>query len=348
MDLCRPAFRISVSLVLISTLADRPVIQTHPHSPLPTPARPRVAVIGAGKVGSTLTQRLAEKQIADVILLDVVPGLPQGIALDLTQARGVERHDFEIAGTNDYGDLRAIDVVVITAGKPRQPGMSRDDLLEINGKIVAQAAQKAIANSPQAIIVVVTNPLDTMTYLAQKATGLPHHRVLGMAGVLDSARFQTFIAMELGVSVLDVTTMVLGTHGDSMVPLPRFCTVNGIAITELMDSATIDRLVHRTRFAGGEIVDLMKTGGAFYAPASAAALMVEAILNDRHRIIPAACYLQGEYGLKDLYLGVPCRLGRSGVQDIIQLQLTDEEQASLIEAAKVIEKQINRVQTLAF
>lgn len=333
---------------LHDALADNPVTPTPPQSSLPTPARPRVAVIGAGKVGSTLTQRLAEKQIADVVLLDVVPGLPQGIALDLTEARGVERHDFEISGTNDYADLQAIDVVVITAGKPRQPGMSRDDLLEINGKIVATAAQHAIAQSPQAIILVVTNPLDTMTYLAQKATGLPYQRVIGMAGVLDSARFQTFIAMELGVSVLDVSTMVLGTHGDSMVPLPRFCTVNGIAITELMDAETIDRLVHRTRFAGGEIVELMKTGGAFYAPASAAALMVEAILNDRQRIVPAACYLQGEYGLKNLYLGVPCRLGRSGVQEIIQLQLTDGEQAMLVDAAKVIEKQIDRVKDLVF
>ncbi|KKI98535.1 malate dehydrogenase [Prochlorothrix hollandica] len=307
---------------------------------------PRVAVIGAGKVGSTLAQRLAEKEIADVTLLDVVPGLPQGIALDLMEARGVERHDRAIIGTNDYADLTAMDVVVITAGKPRLPGMSRDDLLDINGTIVAHAAQQAITHSPNALLLIVTNPLDTMAYVAWQATGLPPQRVLGMAGVLDSARFQTFIALELGVSVLDVHTMVLGTHGDAMVPLPRFCTINGVPITEFLDQDTIDRLVERTRFAGSEIVNLMKTGGAFYAPASAACGMVEAMLADRSRLLPAACYLQGEYGLKDIYLGVPCRLGRQGVEAVVELNLTDQEQDSLRSAGELVRGQIDRVRSL--
>jgi malate dehydrogenase len=313
--------------------------------PRPT-QHPKVGIVGAGRVGSTLAQRIAEKHIADVTLLDIMPGLPQGLALDLMEARGVERHDCTIRGTNDYADFQDMDVVVITAGKPRLPGMSRDDLLEINGKIVAHAAQQALTYAPQAILLIITNPLDTMAYLAWKTTGIPHQRVVGMAGVLDSARFQAFIALELGVSVMDVTTMVLGTHGDAMVPLPRFCTVNGIPVTELLSREALDRIIHRTRFAGGEIVELLQTGGAFYAPASAACLMVESILNDRSRILPAACYLWGEYGIKDIYLGVPCRLGRHGVEQVVELQLTDEEQSELITAGKIVEAQIDRVRPL--
>ncbi|MEM8603711.1 MAG: malate dehydrogenase [Cyanobacteria bacterium P01_H01_bin.121] len=307
---------------------------------------PRVAVIGAGKVGSTLAQRLAEHQVADVVLLDIVTGIPQGIALDLMEARGVERHDCHLIGTNDYADLHDIDVAVITAGKPRQPGMSREDLLDINGQIVATAARRVIAQSPHAILLIVTNPLDAMAYLAWKVTNLPQQQVIGMAGVLDSARFQTFIALELGVSVLDITTMVLGSHGDAMLPLPRYCTVNGIPITALLSADKIQHIVERTRHAGAEIVQLMQTGGAYFAPASAACLMVEAILADRARLVPAACYLQGEYGLNDLYLGVPCIVGRQGVERVVELPLTDQEQAELEASAAIIQRQLQRIQPL--
>jgi malate dehydrogenase len=287
-----------------------------------------------------------EKQIAHGVLLDIVPGLPQGIALDLMEARGIERHDCTLMGTNDYDDLQDMDLMVITAGKPRKPGMNRADLLEINGKIVAEAAKQAISRSPNAILLVVTNPLDAMTYTAWKASELPPHRVLGMAGVLDSARLQTFIALELGVSILDVTTMVLGSHGDAMVPLPRYCTVNGIPITELLATEAIQRIVARTQQGGAEIVKLMQTGSAFYAPAAAACLMVEAILTDRSRVVPATCYLQGEYGLRDLYLGVPARLGRRGIEEILELKLQPSELATLGRSATTIQNQIAALQPL--
>jgi malate dehydrogenase len=235
--------------------------------------------------------------------------MPQGIALDLMQARGMEHHTRQIVGTNDYTDTVGSDVVVITAGSPRKPGMSRDDLLKINALIVVEAAQKAIAHSPDALLIVVTNPLDVVTYLAWQTTNLPPRRVMGMAGILDSARFQTFIAMELGVCVADVTAVVLGGHGDLMVPLPRYSTVSGIPITELMDASTIERLIERTRNGGAEIVELMRTGGAYFAPASSTCLMVEAILHNQLRQVPAAAYLQGEYGLNDIFIGVPTRVG---------------------------------------
>ncbi|MFZ9736756.1 MAG: malate dehydrogenase [Prochlorotrichaceae cyanobacterium] len=305
--------------------------------------QPKVGVIGAGRVGSTLAQRLAEKNIADVVLLDIVPGLPQGIALDLMEARGIERHDRQITGSNDYGALKGVDVVVITAGKPRSPGMSRDDLLLTNARIVGQAARLAVQQSPEAIFVVVTNPLDVMTYLTWQESGLPPERVLGMAGVLDSARFQTFIAMELGVSIADVTAMVLGSHGDAMLPLPRYCTVNGISITDLLPQDQIDQLVRRTQQGGAEIVELVKTGSAFYAPSSSACLMVESILMDRHRLLPTSCYLQGEYGLSDVYLGVPAQLGRSGREKIMELSLTPSEQEQLRRSADAMKAQIETV-----
>ncbi|HEY9298314.1 MAG TPA: malate dehydrogenase, partial [Phormidium sp.] len=256
-------------------------------SSLPLCASTRVSIIGAGKVGSTLAQRIAEKNLADVVLLDIVAGMPQGIALDLTQARGIQHHDCQIIGTNDYADTANSDIVVITAGIPRKPGMSRDDLMRTNAQIVVEAAQRAIAHSPNAILIVITNPLDVMTYLAWQASGIPSHQVMGMAGVLDSARFQTFIAMELGVAINDITTMVLGGHGDLMVPLPRYSTVSGVPITELMDTETIERLIKRTRHGGAEIVELMRTGGAYFAPASATALMVESILYNQSRVVPA-------------------------------------------------------------
>lgn len=307
---------------------------------------PRVSVIGGGKVGSTLAQRIAEKNLADTVLLDIVTGTPQGIALDLMQARGIEHHDRQIIGTNDYADTAGSDIVVITAGSPRKPGITRDDLLKINAKIVVEAAQKAIAHSPDAIFIVVSNPLDIMTYLAWQATKLPPRRVMGMAGILDSARFQTFIAMELNACVEDVSALVLGGHGDLMVPLPRYSNVGGIPITELMDAATIERLVERTRNGGGEIVELMKTGGAYFAPASSTCLMVEAILHNQLRQVPVAAYLQGEYGLNDIFIGVPTRLGHRGVESVLEINLTDAERSALQASAESIRENIQRASAM--
>jgi malate dehydrogenase len=305
----------------------------------------KVSVIGSGNVGSALAQRLAEKNLANVVLLDVIPGKPQGLALDLMQARGVEGHDRSIVGTNDYADTVGSDVVVITAGIARKPGMSRDDLLRTNAQIVAEAAKRAIDQSPKAILIVVTNPLDVMTYWAWKATGLTPQRVMGMAGILDSARFETFIAMELGVSIADISATVLGGHGDLMVPLPRYSTVNGIPITTLMAPDTIDRLVERTRNGGAEIVGLMNTS-AFYAPASSAALMVDSILTDRSRVLTVAAYLQGEYGLNDVFLGVPVKLGRSGITEILKLDLTDAETSALQASATKVKDAIAVLENL--
>lgn len=315
--------------------------------PLMTLCRPtRVSIIGSGNVGSTLAQRVAEKNLADVVLLDVIEGRPQGIALDLMEARGIERHDREITGTNNYADTVNSDVVVITAGIPRKPGMSRDDLLKINAQIVRDVARQAVTYSPGAILIVVTNPLDVMTYLAWQASGLPACQVMGMAGILDSARFQTFIAMELGISTADVKATVLGSHGDLMVPLPRYSTVNGVPITELMSAETIERLVQRTRNGGAEIVELMKTGSAYFAPASAASLMVEAVLLNQSRILPAAAYVDQKYGLNDIFIGVPCRLGCSGVEDILELSLTDAERDALHASADTVRQSVQQAQAL--
>lgn len=307
---------------------------------------PRVTVVGAGRVGSTLAQRIAEKNLADVVLLDIIPGMPQGLALDLMEARGIETHNRKIIGTNDYADTYGSEIVVITAGIARKPGMSRDDLLKTNAGIVVEAINKAIARSPDAIFIIVTNPLDVMTYLARQATSLPRERIMGMAGVLDSARFQNFIATEFGVSPVDVSAMVIGSHGDLMVPLPRYSTINGIPITELMDAATIERLVERTRHAGAEIVQLMHTGGAFFAPASATCLMVETILQNQSRLLPAAVYLQGEYGLEDICIGVPCRLGCGGIDTVLELNLTDVEMAALHASAESVRQSIKRSQEI--
>lgn len=306
----------------------------------------RVSVIGGGKVGSTLAQRVLEKNLADVVLLDIVEGMPQGIALDLMEAQPLERHDRLLIGTNDYADTAGSDIVVITAGIPRKPGMTRDDLLKINAKIVVEASEKAIAQSPDAIFILVSNPLDVVTYLSWKTTKLPPNRVMGMAGVLDSARFQTFIAMELGVSPKDVNALVLGGHGDLMVPLPRYSTVNGIPITELMDTATIERLVDRTRNGGGEIVALIKTGGAYFAPASSACLMVEAMINNQSRQLPASAYLQGEYGLNDIFIGVPIQLGCRGVEKVLEINLTDAEREALHASAESVRQNIQQAWTL--
>lgn len=300
----------------------------------------RVSIIGAGNVGRTLTQRIAEKNLADVVLLDIVEGLPQGIALDLTAAQSIERHNCTITGTNTYEETAGSDLVVITAGRARTPGISRDDLMTINAKIVLDAAKQAVQYSPNAIFLVITNPLDVMTYLTWQGTGLPPERVMGMAGVLDSSRLQTFIAMELGVSATNVTALVLGGHGDLMLPLPRYCTVNGIPIPELLDEATIERLVKRTRHGGAEVVKLLQTGGAYYAPASSACLMVEAILKNQSRLLPAAAYLQGDYGLKDIYIGVPCLLGCRGVQKVLEVELTEQERNALHISANSVKQHV--------
>jgi malate dehydrogenase len=303
---------------------------------------PLVSVIGAGNVGSTLAQRIVENNLADVVLLDIVAGRPQGLALDLTEARGIMGHERHINGTASYEDTAGSDIVVITAGLPRKPGMTRDDLLRTNAKIVMEATEKAIAHSPNAILIVVTNPLDTMTYLAWKASGLPSQRVMGMAGILDSARFQTFIALELGVAAADVQAMVLGSHGDLMVPLPRYCSVSGIPLTDLMDKDTIDRLIQRTRNGGAEIVELMQTGGAYYAPASSAFRMVEAILRNHSRLLPVAAYLDGQYRLQDVFIGVPARLGCRGIDSILELNLEEEEYAALHQSAEAVRQSIQQ------
>lgn len=312
----------------------------------PTCVSRRVSVIGAGKVGSTLAQRIAEKNLADVVLLDILSGMAKGIALDLMEARGVESHDRQIIGTNDYKDTAGSDVVVITAGSPRKPGMNREDLIKINAGIVRDAAKQAIANSPNAVLIVVTNPLDVMTYLAWEASGLPERRVIGMAGVLDASRFKTFIAMELGISIQDIQTMVLGDHGNLMVPLPRYCTVSGVPISELMSQETINRLVERTRNGGSEILELMQIGSAYFAPASSASLMVESILLNQKRTVPAAVYVKGEYGLHDVFLGVPCQLGCQGVETVIQLPLTEVELSDLKASAEAVRGNIERAKLI--
>ncbi|MEG5037773.1 MULTISPECIES: malate dehydrogenase [unclassified Microcoleus] len=306
----------------------------------------RVSIIGAGKVGSTLAQRIAEKNLADVVLLDIVEGWPQGVALDLMEARGVERHDRQIVGTNDYRDTTNSNIIVIAAGVPRKPGINREDLIKINARIVTEATKQAIEHSPEAILITVTNPLDIMTYLAWEAADLPKHRVMGMGGVLDSARFETFIAMELGVSIAEINATVIGSHGDLMVPLPRYSTVNGIPINQLMDAGAIDRLVQRTRHGGAEIVELMKTGSAYFAPASAVCLMVESILFNQSRLLPCCVYLHGEYGLQDIFLGVPCRLGSQGVEQIVELELSDTERAAFIESGKLVAQNIEEARAI--
>ncbi len=298
--------------------------------------RRKVTIVGAGNVGATAAHWIAAKELANVVLIDVVEGIPQGKALDLLQAMPVEKRDSYIIGTNDYADTADSDVVVITAGIPRKPGMSRDDLLMTNYKIMSDVVAKVIAYSPDCILVIVSNPLDAMAQTAYKQSKFNRERVIGMAGVLDSARFRTFIAQELKVSVENVTAFVLGGHGDTMVPLPRYSTVAGIPITELMDADTIERLVQRTRDGGAEIVKHLKTGSAYYAPSAAAVEMVEAILKDKKKILPCAAYLEGEYGIRGLYVGVPCKLGARGLEQIIEIKLTDEEAAALKKSADAV------------
>ncbi|MGE5569936.1 MAG: malate dehydrogenase [Rhodospirillales bacterium] len=288
--------------------------------------RKKVTVVGAGNVGANCALRIAEKDLADVVLVDVVEGVPQGKALDLLQSGPVQGYDVMITGANDYEPTAGSDLVVITAGFPRKPGMSRDDLLLANYDIVKTATEQAVKYSPNAILIVVTNPLDAMCWAAMQVSKFPRNRVVGMAGVLDTARFRTFIARELDVSVENVTAMVLGGHGDTMAPLVRLTSVSGIPLTELLDAATIERLVERTRNGGAEIVKYLKTGSAYYAPSAAAVEMAESILKDKKKVLPCAAYLDGEYGVRGVFAGVPVKLGAGGVEKIYELKLTAEEQ----------------------
>ena len=308
----------------------------------------KVTVIGAGNVGATAAQRLAEKELCDVVLIDIVEGVPQGKALDLTEAAPVEKHDAHLTGANDYDASAKSDIVIITAGIPRKPGMSRDDLISTNAGIVKSVTQQVAAVSPDAILIIVSNPLDAMCHVAHEASGFPKERVIGMAGVLDSARFRAFISMELNVSVENTHAFVLGGHGDTMVPLPRYSTVAGIPITELLSEDRIDALVDRTRNGGAEIVGLLKTGSAYYAPASAAVEMAESILKDKKKILPCAVYLQGEYGLKDLFIGVPVKLGAGGVEEIIEITLTADEKKALQNSAAAVQELKDVLKKLAY
>ena len=298
----------------------------------------KVTVIGAGNVGATAAQRLAEKELCDVVLVDIIEGVPQGKTLDLAQAAPVEKHDAHLLGANTYDATAGSHIVIITAGIPRKPGMSRDDLLSTNAGIVKKVTQEVASRSPQAILIIVSNPLDAMCHVAYEASGFPKQRVIGMAGVLDSARFRAFIAMELNVSVESTHAFVLGGHGDTMVPLPRYSTVAGIPITELMTPERIAALVQRTRNGGAEIVGLLKTASAFYAPSAAAVEMAESILKDKKKILPCAAYLEGEYGIRDLFIGVPVKLGAKGVEQVIEIKLTPEENAALQKSAAAVQE----------
>ena len=298
----------------------------------------KVTVVGAGNVGATTAQRLAEKELCDVVMIDIIEGVPQGKALDLAEAAPIEKHDADLIGSNNYEASEKSDVVIITAGIARKPGMSRDDLLNTNTKIMKSVTEQIVRFSPDAILIIVSNPLDAMCHVAYKASNFPRNRVIGMAGVLDSARFRAFISMELNVSVENTHAFVLGGHGDTMVPLPRYSTVAGIPVTELLSKERIDALVERTRKGGAEIVGLLKTGSAYYAPASAAVEMAEAVLKDKKKILPCAAYLEGEYGINDLFIGVPVKLGSNGIEEIIQITLTDEENAALKRSADAVQE----------
>jgi malate dehydrogenase len=297
----------------------------------------KVTVVGAGNVGATAAQRLAEKELCDVVLVDIVDGVPQGKSLDLTEAAPVEKHDAKITGTNGYEATADSDIVIITAGIPRKPGMSRDDLISTNAGIIKSVTEQIVKYSPNTILIIVSNPLDAMCHVALDASGFPKNRVIGMAGVLDSARFRAFIAMELNVSVENTHAFVLGGHGDTMVPLPRYSTVAGIPITELIPKDRIDALVDRTANGGAEIVGLLKTGSAYYAPASSAVEMAESIIKDKKKILPCAAYLTGEYGLNELFIGVPVKLGKDGIEQVIEITLTEDEKAALMKSADAVQ-----------
>jgi malate dehydrogenase len=300
--------------------------------------RSKITVIGAGFVGSTLVQRLAERDYADVVMFDIIPNMPQGKALDLLQAGPVLGYDSLVAGTNDYADTANSDIVVITSGFPRKPGMTRDDLVKKNQEIVSQVTREVVRHSPDCIIIMVTNPLDAMAQLAYHVSGFPRNRVIGMAGVLDTARFRTFIAQELNVSVRDVQAYVLGGHGDTMVPLSRMCTVAGVPISQLIPAERIEQIVQRTRDGGAEIVKLLGTGSAYFAPSASILQMVDSILLDKKMIMPCAVYLQGEYGIDGLFVGVPAKLGAQGLEQIVEIELTEDERSLLQKSANAVKE----------
>ena len=304
-------------------------------------ARPKVSIIGSGFVGSTAAHWIASKELADIVLLDIIEGVPQGKGLDLLEAGPIEGFDVHVKGSNDYADTAGSQVIVVTSGAPRKPGMSREDLIKVNANITSACISKAAPLSPDAVIIMVNNPLDTMAHLARKVSGFPKGRVIGQAGVLDSARYRTFIAMEAGVSVEDVQAMLMGGHGDEMVPLPRYTTIAGIPVTEFIPIDKLNAIVDRARKGGGEIVNLLKTGSAYYAPSAATVQMVEAVLRDKKRVLPCACYLEGEYGLNDMYFGVPCILGAGGVEKIIELPLDDAEKELVKKSADVVKSSID-------
>src|SRR5215468_6435920 len=301
----------------------------------------KVTVVGAGNVGATVAQGIALKELADVVLVDIVEGVPQGKSLDMNETAPVEKYDGLLTGTNSYDGTEDSDIVVITAGLPRKPGMSRDDLLWKNEEIVASVTQEVTKRSPNCALVVVSNPLDAMCEVARRVSRFPRERVIGMAGVLDSARMRAFIAMELNVSVENTHAFVLGGHGDTMVPLPRYSTVAGIPLTELLPPDRVDAIVKRTANGGAEIVSLLKTGSAYYAPSSSTAEMVDAVLKDKHKILPCCCYLEGEFGIKGLYVGVPAQLGANGLEKIWQIKLTDAEQAALHKSAAAVKELVD-------
>ncbi len=308
--------------------------------------RKKISIIGAGFVGSTTAHWLASKELGDIVLVDIVEGIPQGKALDLMESGPIEGFDCRVIGTNDYADTANSDIIVVTSGAPRKPGMSREDLIKVNTDITRSCVGQAAKHSPNSIIILVNNPLDAMTYVAKQASGFPKNRVFGQAGVLDTARYRTFIAMEVGVSVEDIQAMLLGGHGDEMVPLPRFSTIGGIPVSEFIAPDKLEAIVNRARKGGGEIVNLLKTGSAYYAPAAATAQMVEAVLLDKKRLLPCSAYLEGEYGLNDIYFGVPVILGAGGVERIIELPLNDDERQLVQTSAAAVQSTIDVLKTL--
>ncbi|MCB1324223.1 MAG: malate dehydrogenase [Spirochaetales bacterium] len=308
-------------------------------------ARKKIALIGAGQIGGTMALLAAQKELGDIILFDIAEGVPQGKALDVHEATPVEHCDATLKGTNDYKDIAGADICIVTAGLPRKPGMSRDDLVSTNTKIIKQVAEGIRDNAPNAFVIIITNPLDAMVYVMQKVTGFPKNRVMGMAGVLDSARFRTFVSMETGVSVKDITAFVLGGHGDTMVPLARYSTIAGIPLTEYpgLSKDRLDAIIDRTRKGGGEIVNLLKTGSAFYAPGASAIAMAESIIRDQKRVFPCAVLCEGEYGQKGLFIGVPVIIGENGVERIIEIKLNSEEQAALDSSAAAVKELVEVV-----
>ena len=308
--------------------------------------RNKVSIIGAGNVGATTAQRIMEKSLADVVLFDIIEGVPQGKALDISEAAPISNSDINITGTNNYDETADSDIVVITAGLARKPGMSRRDLLEKNVRIVKDVTEEVIKRSQNSILIIVTNPMDLMAYLSWTVSGFPEQRVMGMGGALDSARFRCFISQELKVSVENIQAFVLGGHGDLMVPLARFSTVAGVPVTEIMEKSQIERIIDRTKFGGGEIVELLKTGSAYVAPAAAITEMVEAILLDKKKIIPSAVYLEGEYGIKDLFVGVPVKLGRGGVEEIVEINLSNEEKGEFYKSVDRVRSGVEEIKQI--